>query len=52
MMKTIAPFSDRRQGVAVVMVWLMLSVISAPFAHFSSLDDDLDIKRGDAVARV
>ena len=44
-MKTIAPFSDRRQGVAVVMVWLMLSVISAPFAGFSSLDDDLDVKR-------
>ena len=44
-MKTIAPFSDRRQGVAVVMVWLMLSVVSAPFASFSSLSDDLDIKR-------
>ena len=45
MMKTLAPLSDRRQGVAVVMVWLMLSVIATPFASFSLLGDDLDIKR-------
>lgn len=45
MMKTIAPLGDRRQGVAVLMVWLMLSVISGPFADPTTLEDALTVKQ-------
>ena len=44
-METIRPFSDRHQALAMMMVGLMLTVVSTPLAHFTSLAENPTVNR-------